>query len=131
MADTVLIPAPRWLLLAAALGLHCGLALPASAVRCSGPYSYQMCVDESGGAVTISHFGRESVVSSQKGDTGESYSQFSTTLGKTTYTDSIDSHGHVHSEITDAPLNSALSDARGDFTDLNPKVLPRPEGEQH
>ena len=93
MADTVLIPAPRWLLLAAALGLNCGLALPASAVRCSGPYSYQMCVDESGGAVTISHFGRESGLSSHKGDPGASYSQFSTKSGKTTSNDRLHRQG--------------------------------------
>lgn len=68
--------------------------------RCLGPASFQTCDDpESGMHVDISRFGHEAVINGIRPDSGQTYQEFSTTIGHTTYIDGIDYNGRPRYEV--------------------------------
>lgn len=79
--------------------------------RCLGPRSFQTCDDPATGAhFDVYHFGHETVLSGVKPDTGRTYQEFSTSLGRMTYTDGLDAAGRPQYEVRESFSR--------DFTDI-------------
>ena len=61
---------------------------------CVGSGSLQTCFDDSGNSYTVNRLGNQTIVSGYNSRTGNSWSQNSTHIGNSTYTNGIDADGN-------------------------------------
>ena len=69
------------------------LAASAANAGCIGGSSFQTCSDSSGNNYTVSRFGNTTIMNGSNYQTGSTWSQQSTTFGRTTIHNGIDKDG--------------------------------------
>lgn len=67
---------------------------------CMGSDSLQTCTDDSGNMYTVSRLGNQTIVQGNNAQTGNSWSQTSTHMGNTTYTNGSDADGNSWSSTS-------------------------------
>ena len=77
-----------------AIAIAFAVAMPASA-GCVGTGSFRTCTDASGNTYTTNQIGNTSYTTGRSMSTGSTWSQNSTTVGGTTFTNGVDADGNT------------------------------------
>ena len=75
---------------------------------CMGSDSLQTCTDNSGNMYTVSRLGNQTIVQGSNAQTGNSWSQTSTHMGNTTYTNGFDADGNNWNSTSQRVGNSVF-----------------------
>ncbi len=65
----------------------------AAHANCYGSGNFQTCYDASGNSYTVQRIGSQTIVNGYNADTGSNWSQHSTRIGNSTYTQGYDADG--------------------------------------